>query len=305
MTAEDARTDAVLIAGPTASGKSALALEVARRHDGVIVNADSMQVYGALSILSARPSKDEMAGVEHRLYGHVDAAQPYSVAAWLDEARVALNAIRSSGRTAIFVGGTGLYFKALEEGLSPVPEIDADIRRAWRDASLQAPETLHAELAARDPAAAQELEPGDTQRIVRALEVIESTGRSILEWQRQGRKQGALDGLTVHKMLVEPDRAELHARIERRVDAMIATGAVEEVEALLARDLPDELPVMRAIGVPQLAAYLRGETSLEEAAERLKAATRQYAKRQTTWFRHQTGEGWQRISMASDAFYLP
>ncbi len=302
MTAEDARTDAVLIAGPTASGKSALALDVARRHDGVIVNADSMQVYGALSILSARPSEDEMAGIEHRLYGHVDAAQPYSVAVWLEEARAALDAIRASGRTAIFVGGTGLYFKALEEGLSPVPEIDPDIRRAWRDVSLKAPEALHGELAARDPIAAQELEPGDTQRIVRALEVIESTGRSILEWQRQGQKQGALEGLTVGKMLIEPDRTELHARIERRVDQMIASGAVEEVEALLARDLPDELPVMRAIGVPQLAAYLRGETGLDEAVERLKAATRQYAKRQTTWFRHQTGEGWRRVSLARDTF---
>ncbi|MCC2095961.1 MAG: tRNA (adenosine(37)-N6)-dimethylallyltransferase MiaA [Hyphomicrobiales bacterium] len=292
-----ARADAVLIAGPTASGKSALALDVARRMDGVIVNADSMQVYGALSILSARPSPEETREIEHRLYGHVDAAQTYSVAAWLEEARMALGEIRSAGKTAIFVGGTGLYFTALEEGLSPVPGIEDGIREFWRDVALRSPDRLHDELATRDPAAARELDAGDKQRLVRALEVIESTGRSILEWQRQGRAGGVLGDLVSERTLIEPDRAQLHARIERRVDEMIGAGAVGEVEALLARGLPGHLPVMRAIGVPQLAAHLRGEMTLEEAAERIKAATRQYAKRQSTWFRHQLGEGWQVVAV--------
>ncbi|MCG6856952.1 MAG: tRNA (adenosine(37)-N6)-dimethylallyltransferase MiaA [Salaquimonas sp.] len=287
------RPDVVLIAGPTASGKSALALEFARALDGVVVNADSMQVYDGLSVLTARPTENEMAGIEHRLYGHVAAERSYSVAAWLKDATAVLAEIRARNKVAVFAGGTGLYFKALEEGLSPMPAIDPAIRETWREAADAKPESLHGALQARDPEAASVLEPGDTQRLVRALEVFEATGRSILDWQRQHREGSALNDLRTEKWLIEPERSELHERIERRVDHMIAAGALEEVEAFLARGLPSRVPVMRAIGVPQLAAHLHGEIGIDEAAMRIKAATRQYAKRQTTWFRHQKGPGWQ------------
>lgn len=286
------RPDAVLIAGPTASGKSALALEVARRHGGVIVNADSMQVYDALAVLTARPGREEMAGTEHLLYGHVPAATAYSVAGWLKDAASALAGIRASGRVAIFVGGTGLYLKALEEGLSPIPDPDPAIRAAWRSVSLSDPGRLHGELMARDSAAAAMLEPGDTQRLVRALEVHDSTGRSILEWQREGRGDALLRGLRVDKWLIEPERGELHRRIDERFDRMLAAGALDEVRALLSHGLATSLPVMRAIGVPQLGGHLRGETDLDTATARAKAASRQYAKRQSTWFRHQMAADW-------------
>lgn len=291
-----ARPDAVLIAGPTASGKSALAVATARRLDGVVINADSMQVHEALAILTARPGRDEQGGVEHVLYGHVRAGSAYSVAQWLGQAERALARARQSGKVAVFVGGTGLYFRALEKGLSAVPAIDPDIRRVWRGRARGAPQTLHAELAARDPAAAAALEPTDTQRLARALEVIEATGRSILDWQRECPAAAPLAGLRVEKWLIEVDRQELRARIDRRFEAMMEKGALDEVRALLALGLAPELPVMRAIGVPQLAGHLAGRYDLDEAVRRAKAATRQYAKRQDTWFRHQTGPGWRAIA---------
>ncbi|MCB1461137.1 MAG: tRNA (adenosine(37)-N6)-dimethylallyltransferase MiaA [Nitratireductor sp.] len=287
------RPDAVLIAGPTASGKSALALEFAQALDGVVVNADSMQVYDALTILTARPDADEMAGIEHRLYGHVAAERDYSVAAWLKDAAAALADIRASGKTAIFTGGTGLYFKALEEGLSPMPAIDQAIREHWRSVAQARPQDLHGALKARDPDAAAALNASDTQRLVRALEVFDATGRSILAWQQERRQGGALAGLDVGKWLISPDRGVLRERIGRRVDMMIEMGAVDEVKTLLARGLSPRLPVMRAIGVPQIAAFLRGEIERDEAIERIGIATRQYAKRQMTWFRNQTNSQWQ------------
>lgn len=296
------RPDVVLIAGPTASGKSALALEAARTFDGVVVNADSMQVYGALSILTARPGPDEMNGVEHRLYGHVGAARAYSVAEWLEDVSQALTEIRRLGRTAILVGGTGLYFAALENGLSAIPEIDPQVRETWRRRAKAQPQSLHDELARRDAQAAALLEPGDTQRLTRALEVFDATGRSIVEWQRDGRMQGPLGGLRVEKRLVEIDRAELHRRIERRFDAMISQGAIDEVRTLLDLGLPGDLPVMRAIGVPQLSGIVRGETDAREAVAMAKAATRQYAKRQVTWFRNQTGPDWVRQGFQNAGF---
>ena len=283
----------LIIAGPTASGKSARAIEVAEQKNGVIINCDSMQVYDALAILTARPSLEEMGGIEHVLYGHVPALRPYSVAEWLDEAMAVLADLEARGKVAVVTGGTGLYLKALEEGLSPVPLVDEAIRAAWRKTGREAPETLFGALEERDPAMAAEIGPGDTQRLVRALEVFDTTGRSLRDWQEEGRKTSPLAGRLTQKWLVDIERSELHRRIEARVEQMMAQGALEEVRALLALDLPPDQTVMQAIGVPQLAAHLAGETDLENAVERIKAATRQYAKRQTTWFRHQMAPDWQ------------
>lgn len=286
------RPDAILIAGPTASGKSALALEMAQRTGGVIVNADSMQVYSALRVLTARPGAEELALAEHRLYGHVAADAQWSVASWLEDARAVFEELREQGRTAIFTGGTGLYFKALTEGISSMPQPDPAVRAHWRAVALDAPERLHGELAARDPAGAASLRPTDRQRLVRALEIFDTTGRPIAYFQATGQRLPVLSGARVERFLVEPQRAELHKRIDRRFEAMMEAGAAQEVSALLKLQLDAEMPVMKAIGVPQLSAWLRGELALEEAVAAAQAATRQYAKRQSTWFRHQLGEGW-------------
>ncbi|MFD2342540.1 tRNA (adenosine(37)-N6)-dimethylallyltransferase MiaA [Sinorhizobium terangae] len=288
-------TDAILITGPTASGKSALAVELAGRHGGVVINADSMQVYDTLKILTARPDEKEMGGIEHFLYGHVPAGQAYSTGAWLREAEALVMRLREEGRMPVFVGGTGLYFKALTGGLSDMPEIPATTRDALR-ARLkeEGAEALHAELAARDPQTAAQLRPGDGQRIVRALEVIEATGKPIHLFQ-QSRGPMIVDPDKAQKIVVLPDRALLHGRIDRRFETMLERGAVDEVRALLALDLSPDMPVMKAIGVQQIAAMLRGEISEEEVIATGAAATRQYAKRQMTWFRNQLDESWQRI----------
>jgi tRNA dimethylallyltransferase len=290
------RPEAILIAGPTASGKSALALEMARRTGGVIVNADSMQVYDALPVLTARPTADDLRQAEHRLYGHVGADAPWSVALWLGDARVLFEEMRAQGRTAIFTGGTGLYFKALTEGISAMPEPDPAIRAHWRTVAAIAPERLHGELALRDPAGADVIGPADRQRLVRALEVFDSTGLPIAHFQAQGLREPVLEGARVEQYLVEPDRAELHSRINRRFDAMLDAGALEEVRALLSLQLPPSMPVMKAIGVPQLAAFLGEQITIEEDADAAKAATRQYAKRQSTWFRHQLAGEWTKVT---------
>ncbi len=216
---------AILIAGPTASGKSALALQMARRTGGVIVNADSMQVYDALPVLTARPGPDELAQAEHRLYGHVAADAPWSVALWLADARAQFEELRAQGRTAIFTGGTGLYFKALLEGISAMPEPDPNIRAHWRAVAASEPERLHGELARRDAAGAASLGPADRQRLVRALEVFDSTGMPISHFQARGAREPVLEGAIVERYLVEPARAELHGRIARRFDVMLAAGA--------------------------------------------------------------------------------
>ncbi|WEX86304.1 tRNA (adenosine(37)-N6)-dimethylallyltransferase MiaA [Sinorhizobium garamanticum] len=288
-------TDAILITGPTASGKSALAVELARRHGGVVINADSMQVYDTLKILTARPDEAEMGGIEHFLYGHVPAGQAYSTGAWLREAEALVQQLREEGRLPVFVGGTGLYFKALTGGLSDMPEIPATIRDPLR-ARLkeEGAEALHAELAARDPQTAMQLRPGDGQRIVRALEVIEATGKPIHLFQ-QSRGPMIIDPDKAQKIVVLPDRALLHSRIDRRFETMLERGAVDEVRALLALDLSPDMPVMKAIGVQQIAAMLRGEIGEAEVIATGAAATRQYSKRQMTWFRNQLDESWQRI----------
>jgi tRNA dimethylallyltransferase len=302
MSATAAVARAVLIAGPTASGKSALALALAERIDGVIVNADSMQVYGDLRIITARPTPAEEARVPHRLYGHVDAAVNYSVGQYLADARAALDDCRRSGRAAIFVGGTGLYFKALTAGLAAVPPIPAEIRDSVR-ARLAAhgASPLHAELARLDPAAAARLSPNDRTRVARALEVVEATGRPLADWQAHGSP--ALIGADAPRVFIAPDRAALYARIDARFSAMMAAGALDEVRRLAARKLDPLLPAMKAHGVPWLIRHLAGEIAEEKAVAHARLDTRHYAKRQFTWFRHQLGD-WPRMppEAALDAF---
>jgi tRNA dimethylallyltransferase len=285
---------AVLIAGPTASGKSALALALAERIGGTIINADSMQVYGDLRIITARPMAAEEARVPHRLYGHVDAATNYSVGQYLTDARAALDEVRRSDRVAIFVGGTGLYFKALTAGLAAVPPIPAKIRDSVRArlAEHGAP-ALHVELQRRDPAAAARLSPNDRTRVSRALEVVEATGRPLADWQTEGLP--ALIRPDSPRVFIAPDRAALYARIDARFATMIAAGALEEVRQLAARKLDPLLPAMKAHGVPWLIRHLAGEITLEQAAYHAKLDTRHYGKRQFTWFRHQLGD-WPRMA---------
>jgi tRNA dimethylallyltransferase len=283
--------DAILIAGPTASGKSALALALAERFGGTVINADSMQVYRDLRIITARPTPAEEARVPHRLYGHVDAAENYSVGRWCRDAQGALVEAKEGKRLPIFVGGTGLYFKALTTGLAAVPPIPADIRMAVRGRlQSEGMAVLYGELNERDPATAQRLMRNDRSRITRALEVILATGRSITDWHREGLP-AVLDAARAVKVFLHPDRSELYARINARFDAMLVAGALEEVRALAARSLDPTLPAMKAHGVPWLVRHLGGEISLQEAAAGAKRDTRHYAKRQATWFRNQM-PGW-------------
>jgi tRNA dimethylallyltransferase len=285
---------AILIAGPTASGKSALALEMARRLGGVIVNADSMQVYSILRVLTARPDEAQMEMAPHLLYGHVHPRENHSTGQWLRDVRKLAEAGAFGDRVPIFVGGTGLYFRALLGGLAPMPPIPPHISERWRRRLAQeGPQALHRMLQKEDAEAALKLKPADGQRIVRALEVLEVSGRSILAWQSEA-SDALVDRESAEMILLDPERKLLVERIEQRFDGMIKEGAAEEVEALLALRLDPALPAMKAIGVREIAAALDGRVGMEEAIERAKAATRQYAKRQGTWFRHQTGPEWQR-----------
>jgi len=283
-------SNAVLIAGPTASGKSALALALAQKTGGTIINADSMQVYRDLRILTARPTRDEEALVPHRLYGHVDVAVNFSAGAWVADAAKALAEARGKHRPPIFVGGSGLYFKALTRGLSAVPPIPPQIRQSVR-ARLERDgvEALHAELARRDSVTAGRLKPRDRTRIARALEVIEATSRSLSDWHRDGLPP-LLPAGAFTALFLAPDREQLYARIDARFAAMLQAGALDEVKRLAARKLDPLLPAMKAHGVPPLIAHLNGEITLEEAAAKGRADTRHYAKRQFTWFRHQLPE---------------
>ncbi|QCL94249.1 tRNA (adenosine(37)-N6)-dimethylallyltransferase MiaA [Agrobacterium tumefaciens] len=291
----DENFDAILITGPTASGKSALALRLARERDGVVINADSMQVYDTLRVLTARPSEDEMEGVPHLLYGHVPASSLYSTGEWLRDISALLADLRGQGRLPVIVGGTGLYFKALTGGLSDMPVIPDDIRDGLR-AKLtgEGAAALHAELARHDPAMADTLQPGDGQRIVRALEVLKTTGKSIRDFQRASGPM-IVDPDRAQKFVVLPERPVLHDRINRRFEMMMDSGAVEEVEALLALNLASDATAMKAIGVAQIADMLAGRIGEAEVIEKSAAATRQYAKRQMTWFRNQMGDDWTRI----------
>lgn len=280
------RIEPILIAGPTASGKSALAIRLAEALGGVVINADSMQVYADLHIITARPMPAEEARVPHRLFGHVDGAENYSVGRWLADARAALDRCKQEGLRPIFAGGTGLYFKALLEGLSTIPPVPDSVRSALRARHAHTPTPeLHALLAERDAALAVRLGENDRQRIMRALEILEATGRSLMSFH-EDREPGPLAGERVTRLFLAPERDLLRARIDARFDMMIAGGALEEVARLAARELDPALPVMRAHGVPALIAHLRGTLSLDEAVLRGKADTRAYAKRQFTWFRN-------------------
>lgn len=283
MTRHTDQLSPLLIAGPTASGKSAYAMARATERPSVIINADSMQVYADLRVLTARPMPEDEAAVPHRLYGHVDGSEAYSAGRYAREVADVLAAAAREGRRPIIVGGTGLYFSALLAGLSPIPEIPVGIRTRWRDeAALLGSGELHRRLAARDPVMAARLSPSDPQRIVRALEVVDATGRSLAFWQ-------AVPGTPIlnedacERILIVPQRDRLMARVDARLQRMIETGALDEVRLLLTRGLAPDLPLMRALGVAQFARHLAGETTLEAAADATADATRAYIKRQVTW----------------------
>jgi tRNA dimethylallyltransferase len=285
-----------LIAGPTASGKSALALALAEARDGVIVNADSAQLYRDLPILSAAPSPADRDRADHRLYGVHDGADPCSAAAWAGLARREIAAVHAEGRLPILVGGTGLYLRTLLDGIAPVPAIDPAIRAEVRAASVA---DNYAALAHLDPAAAARLNAGDSTRIARALEVVRSSGRTLGEWQEQ-RSGGIGDTIALTPLILLPPRDWLSERCDRRFDQMVEVGALGEVEALLARKLDPDLPVMRAIGVRELASLLDGTATREAAVSSGQIATRQYAKRQYTWFARQPPPDWPRWTEALD-----
>ena len=274
----------VLIAGPTASGKSGLALRLAEELGGIVINADSMQVYRELRVLTARPSIADETRVPHALYGSVAGSDAYSAGRYVADVKRVLAEAEKGGRLPIFVGGTGLYFKALTEGLSPIPPVAEDVRRYWRGEAEKGAAHVYAQLTARDSEMAGRLSPADTQRIVRALEVIDSTGQSLAEWQRLPREP-VFDLAETLPLLVMPERAELVARIDRRFDEMIGMGALDEVVQLEGLGLDPKLPIMGALGVGPLRRHLAGTLSLAQAVEAGKAETRQYAKRQATWAR--------------------
>ena len=291
--------DAILITGPTASGKSALALRLAREAGGVVVNADSMQVYDTLQVLTARPLTIEMEDIPHHLYGHVPADRAYSTGEWLRDVGDLLSKLRVEGRMPVFVGGTGLYFKALTGGLSDMPKISQNIRNRLRlRLKEEGAEALYGDLLRRDPVLAGQLRPMDGQRIVRALEVLDETGRSISHFQNAAGPV-IVDPARARKMVVLPDRAVLHGRINRRFAAMFDSGAVEEVEALLALHPDPGVPAMKAIGVAQIAEMLAGRMTKDAVVERASVLTRQYAKRQMTWFRNQMNADWMRVDPQS------
>lgn len=289
------KPSAVLIAGPTASGKSAVALALAERMGGVVINADSMQVYRDLRILTARPSLEEEARVPHRLYGHMAAMDDYSVGCWLGEVVAAIATARQDGQLPIVIGGTGLYFRALTQGLAAIPPIPEDMRAAIRAAAEgESAPVLHSRLATLDPETAFRLTPNDRQRILRALEVVEATGRSLSAWQRSTQPP-ALPAEGLVRRVLHLDREVLRRQIDRRFDAMMETGALEEVERLAARHLAADRPLLKACGVPPLMRHLAGEIARTEAIALGQNDTRRYAKRQETWFRHQMPE-WPRTS---------
>jgi tRNA dimethylallyltransferase len=281
--------DAVLIAGPTASGKSAAALALAEHAHGTVINTDSMQVYREARILTARPSAEAEARAPHRLYGYVGVDEAYSVARYQADAARALAEARQEGRLPIFTGGTGMYFGALTDGLADIPPVDAETRRqvAVRRAEI-GPEAFHAELAARDPEIAARLRQSDTQRVLRAYEVFEATKRPLSHWQRDKPLPGPLAELKLARFVMAPPRPELHRRIDQRFDAMLATGAVDEAGVL--SSLPLSKSAAKILGLRELQAVSTGAMAVDEARASAQAATRQYAKRQLTWFRHRMAD---------------
>ena len=280
-----------LIAGPTASGKTALALQLAKSRNVVIINADSAQVYSDLPILSAQPTESEQRSAPHRLFGYLDGQTHCSAARWANDAKDAICEAHDAGALPVLVGGSGLYIQTLLDGIAPIPEIDPELRARIRALPVA---QAYAALEKLDPAVAATLGPADIIRITRALEVIEGTGRSISEW-RKIKTGGIAQDISLHPLLLLPPREWLYQRCDMRFEQMIQSGAIQEVEALLAQKMPHDAPIMRAIGVPEIAALLGGTMSEAEAIERGQIATRQYAKRQFTWFRNQAPAAWPRI----------
>lgn len=291
----DTRPALALIAGPTASGKSGLAVRYAgwledRGRKAVIINADSAQVYADLAVLSARPDEEEMGGIEHRLFGYIDGAEACSAARWAEDARAEIATAHAAGALPILVGGTGLYLRTLLDGIAPVPAIDPAIREAVRALPVA---QAYAALKAEDPEAAARLNAADTTRVARTLEVVRSTGQTLKTWQ--ARKVGGIGGaVKLRPLILLPPRDWLFERCDRRFANMLSEGAIEEVEVLLARGLHADLPVMRAIGVPEITALLRGRLTRDAMLAAGQLATRQYAKRQFTWFRNQPPKHWNR-----------
>jgi tRNA dimethylallyltransferase len=300
---DTAKPPLALIAGPTASGKSALALALALavRTGGTIINADSAQVYRDLRLLSARPDAAEEAKAPHLLYGHRDSAEACSAADWAAEARAAIAAVQAAGGLPILTGGTGLYLRTLIEGIAPVPAIDPQIRA---EARALGPGAAHAALRREDPAAADRIRPGDGARAARALEVIRSTGRTLRDWQ--GTRAGGIGGeVALRPLILLPPRDWLHARCDARLDKIFSDEGIEEVRSLLERRLPALAPVLRAIGVREIAALLAGEITRAEALAAARIATRQYAKRQYTWFSRQPPAAWPRFTRPLDCDAQP
>ncbi len=284
-----------LIAGPTASGKSAVAIALAKAlaeagKTGIVINADSAQVYADLQVLSARPSTEEMEGIEHRLFGTWDGSRACSAADWASKARVEIADCHENGAVPILVGGTGMYMNILLEGIAPIPEIDPEIRRHVRALPTQG---AYSALQIEDPERALMLAPGDSQRIARALEVVRSTGTSLSDWHN-AKTGGIAEDITLHPLVMLPQREWLYDRCDRRFGLMLEHGAIEEVEALLKRKLDLGLPVMRAIGVPEISDYLHGHIMIPDVIAAGAQATRNYAKRQYTWFRNQSPQDWTR-----------
>ncbi|MEL6237547.1 MAG: tRNA (adenosine(37)-N6)-dimethylallyltransferase MiaA [Pseudomonadota bacterium] len=291
-----------LIAGPTASGKSAVAVALAKRIEAgsakaVVINADSAQVYSDLAVLSARPTQEEMSGIEHRLFGAWDGAVACSAARWAEVAREEIAQCHAAGAVPILVGGTGMYIKVLLEGIAPIPAIEPEIREVVRAMPVG---IAYEALLIEDPERATQLEPGDSQRIARALEVKRSTGVTLGDWQ-MAKTGGIAEEIALFPLVLEPPREWLYERCDARFEVMLEDGAVEEVEALLARNLDPDLPVMRAIGVPEIAAMVTEGVSREATIAAGAQATRNYAKRQYTWFRRQIDKNWPRLSAQLDS----
>lgn len=272
----------ILIAGATASGKSSVAISLANKFNGVVLNADSMQVYKEMRIISARPTLTEESQAEHRLFGHMSATEPYSVGHWLAQISTEIVDIVLQNKTPIIVGGTGLYFKSLVDGISPIPNISAVIRSHWRGFEGD----LYSELSNVDPKLAERLEPQDKQRIIRGLEVFHSTGRMLSDWQQNSELKQFLPempGLQLHKFVLQPERQYLYDRINQRFDQMVELGGVKEVENIMSMGLPDDMTALKAIGVRQINEALIGNMDMEAAIEKSKTESRRYAKRQMTW----------------------
>ncbi len=298
-------TSLVIISGPTASGKSDLALAVAEKLDGTIINADSMQVYRDLAILTNRPSVSETVRAVHQLYGILDGASICSAARWRKMALKEIFAAAKQGRLPICVGGTGLYLRTLIQGLAAIPDIPESVRRAARARHEElGGKAFHAELAARDPGTVERLHMNDRQRLIRAWEVLEATGQGLSEWQKQGTPHEGLAaaGVRLAMIVLMPPREALYGACDTRFHRMMEDGLLDEVRALDTRGLDPSLPIMKAVGLRELLRYCHGETSLEEAVFRAQMVTRRYAKRQMTWLRHQLDSG-EMESMVIEALY--